>query len=304
MTRTAFLGTPAAAIPTLRALNDIVDIVAVLTQPDRARGRSSRLVPPPVKEAAGALGLPVHQPTSRAELSGLLSDLAPLDLGVVVAFGRILTPEMLATSNRGFLNVHFSLLPRWRGAAPVERAIMAGDTMTGVTIIRLDEGLDTGPVLTAQAVDIGLDEVAGELTGRLARMGAKLLTAVVADYVSGSLTPITQAIEGMTYAEKLRSEDRLLTEAMSVAEFVNKVRGLAPSPGAIIDFDGRPHKVLKAVPHQGPVDPGRWQGTPRQLLLGLESGAVEVLVLQPPGKRPMAGAEWLRGRKVSSGRIG
>ncbi|HSM44083.1 MAG TPA: methionyl-tRNA formyltransferase, partial [Acidimicrobiia bacterium] len=179
MARVVFLGTPGAAVPTLETLIAEHEVGLVVTQPDRPQGRSSKPVPPPVKVSASAHDIGVAQPQTREELARVIGHHAPFDVGIVVAYGRILRPEVLELPGNGMLNVHFSLLPRWRGAAPVARALMAGDEMTGVTIIKLDEGLDTGPVLTAQAIDISKSDNAGELTDRLARLGARLVANVL-----------------------------------------------------------------------------------------------------------------------------
>lgn len=208
MARVAFLGTPQAATPTLEALADTHDVVLAVTQPDRPKGRSKRPQPPPVKNVAGRLGIPLSQPRNRGEIEAALGEAGPLDLAVVVAYGRILTPVALGIPAHGILNVHFSLLPRWRGAAPVARALMAGDAMTGVTIMKLDEGLDTGPILTAQAVDIADGENAGHLTDRLAEVGARLLVDSVDGYLSGEIQPLPQSDDGVTYAAKIEPHDR------------------------------------------------------------------------------------------------
>lgn len=304
MNRIVFMGTPFAAIPTLELLAESHDIGLVVTQPDRPRGRSKRLVPTPVKEAAEARSLPVAQPTSRRELRMALEDQAPYDVGVVVAYGRILPPEALSIPRHGFLNVHFSLLPRWRGAAPVERALIVGDVMTGVTIIRIDEGLDTGPVLTAQAIDIPAEDDAGKLTARLATVGARLLGSVLGDYVLDLVEPVEQSSEGVTYADKITADDRPLEGAASVVDFVNRVRGLAPSPAATLDIDGEHHKVLVAAPHEGSPEPGTWEAHEGVPVVGLEDGGVALVELQPPGKRPQTGEDWLRGRRRAKGRVG
>ncbi len=304
MTRIAFLGTPLAAIPTLEVLTEAHDVGLVLTQPDRPRGRSRRPMPPPVKEEAEARSLPVAQPDSGEELREALENTAPYDVGVVVAYGRILRPEVLDIPDHGFLNVHFSLLPRWRGAAPVERALMADDEMTGVTIIRLDEGLDTGPVLTAQAIDIPAGDDAGSLTTRLAVIGARLLGAVLEDYVEGTIQPVDQSSDGVTYADKITSEDRPLEQAGSVIEFVNRVRGLAPDPAATLDMDGDRHKVLLAAPHSAAPAPGTWEAHGGVPVVGVEDGGVALLELQPPGRRPQSGEDWLRGRRREAGTTG
>lgn len=303
MTRVVFLGTPDAAVPTLRALADRFEVIGVITQPDRPKGRSGTPSPPPVKEEARRLGLSLAQPDSRAELVEVLEGLSPIDVGVVVAYGRILPPQALAAPDHGMLNVHFSLLPRWRGAAPVNRAILAGDEMTGVTIIGLDEGLDTGPVLTAQAVDIQADETAGDLTQRLARLGASLLVGNLDAYLAGDLPLTQQSDEGLEYADKLEGHDRPLRLESSAAEAVNRVRALAPSPGATLQIDGNPHKVMKAMVSPEQVEPGTWKEVSGRLVIGLQSESLELVEIQPPGKKPMSGEAWLRGRQESSGSV-
>ena len=171
--RAVFYGTPAVAIPSLRALAGIADVLLVTTRPDKPRGRSGRLQPPPVKEEALAMGLPVAQPVRAVHGLEQLAALEP-DVAVVVAYGQILPADLLAVPRRGFLNVHFSLLPRWRGGSPVVRAILAGDELAGVTLMVLDAGMDTGPVLAVRPTRVGLEESAGELAGRLAAVGAAI----------------------------------------------------------------------------------------------------------------------------------
>jgi methionyl-tRNA formyltransferase len=223
---------------------------------------------------------------------------------VVVAFGRILAPDSLAVPARGMLNVHFSLLPRWRGAAPVARALMAGDPMTGVTIIRLDEGLDTGPVLTAQAVDIDGDEVAGELTARLSRLGARLLSDVLPSYTSGDLEPVAQSDVGLTYADKIDPGERSIRLDGPKLGEINRVRALSPEPGATLLIDGAPHQVLRARSHPATPEPGTWIAVDGVPVAGLGDGGMELIEILPPGKRPMPGQEWLRGLRRESGRVG
>ncbi len=304
MSRIVFLGTPEAAVPTLDALSDGHDVGLVVTQPDRPKGRSGRPTPPKIKEFAISTGLTVVQPGSAEALSGALQSHGPFDIGVVVAYGRILRSDVLAMPRQGMINVHFSLLPRWRGAAPVARALMAGDTMTGVTIIKLDEGLDTGPVLTAQALDIDLEVDLGTLTERLAKMGAGLLIRVLPEFLDGVLRPVEQSDDGMTYAAKITSEDRSLSVEATPEVFLNHVRGLSPRPGAIIDIDGRPHKILQATTSSRHVKAGSWVSTDGAVVIGVKGGAVEVVLLQPPGKTPQLGPDWARGRRVNTGRVG
>lgn len=301
MIRIVFLGTPGAAIHTLETLAQDFEVGLVITRPDRPRGRSLRLEPSPVKVRAEDLGLAVRQPVASGDLEGLLTDEGPFDLGVVVAYGMILEPEALAVPSHGMLNVHFSLLPRWRGAAPVARALMAGDPMSGVTIISLDEGLDTGPVLTAQAVDIKKEETAGELTERLSALGAGLLRNVLPVYLKGDLAPVAQVDEGATYASKLIASDRPLRPTMSSVETINKVRALSPTPGATIDIAGMTHKVLRARPHPHHLGPGSLEVVEGLPVIGIADGGVELVEVQPPGKRAMPGADWARGRHDRAG---
>lgn len=304
MTRIVFLGTPEAALPSLEILAAQFDVGLVITQPDRPRGRSGSPQPPPIKVRAEELGIPVAQPARRPEIASAISDAGDFDVGVVVAYGRILDPDVLALPEAGLINVHFSLLPRWRGAAPVQRALMAGDSMTGVTIIKLDEGLDTGPVLTAQAVDIESGESAGRLTMRLARLGARLVSTVIPGYLAGAIEPVPQSNDGASYAPRIGSEDRALDLSATPTKAVAQVRGLAPDPGATLDIDGEPYKVLEAREADWAPEPGTWAVHGGVPVVAIGDGAVELLELQPPGKRPLPGADWVRGRRRSRGTVG
>ena len=301
MTRIVFLGTPGAAVPTLDTLARDHEVGLVVTRPDRPQGRSLRVKPSPVKMRATELGLGVRQPSSSAELDAALTEEGPFDLGVVVAFGMLLRQRALAAPTQGMLNLHFSLLPRWRGAAPVARALMAGDSMSGVSIIKLDEGLDTGPVLTAQAVDIKKGETAGELTERLALLGANLLHNALPRYVSGDLVPVPQVDEGATYASKLGADDRPLRPTMAQLDAVNRVRALSPAPGATIELDGELLKVIRAHPHPHRTTPGELEIVAGSPVLGVADGGVELVEVQPSGKQAMPGPDWARGRHGRAG---
>jgi methionyl-tRNA formyltransferase len=302
MTRIVFFGTPEQAVPTLEILAGAHDVGLVVTQPDRPRGRSGTPQAPPVKETARRLGIPVAQPGTRAELLKLGPK--DFDLGIVVAYGRLLPPEVFDRPRYGSLNVHFSLLPRWRGAAPVARALMAGDEITGVTIIRLDEGLDTGPVLTAQAVDILPEEDTGGLTSRLADLGARLIARVIPAYLDGSVEPIPQVDEGMTLALKLGPDDRRLDDDSDVETFIGRVRGLAPSPGAVLTIDGEPTKILRARRGGQTPDPGFWHAPQGRPVVSVGGEGVTLLELQSPGRRPQPAEDWVRGRHRVSGVVG
>lgn len=303
MARVVFLGTPQAAVPTLEVLAADHDVGLVITQPDRPRGRSGTPQPPPVKEKARAHGVEVSQPATSGDIALVMREAGPFDVGVVVAYGRILRPEVLALAAHGLLNVHFSLLPRWRGAAPVARALMAGDKMTGVTIIKLDEGLDTGPVLTAQAVDILPDDDAGALTDRLAHLGARLLSETLPGYLAGDLKPVPQTDEGLVYADKVEKEERPIDPDTAAPAVVAKVRGLAPEPAATLKIDGETHKILSARLYDTEVEEGHWSVVDGVPVVGFPGGVVELVTLQPPGKKAMSGADWARGRRSGQGAV-
>lgn len=183
------------------------------------------------------------------------------------------------------------------------RALMAGDTMTGVTIMRMDQGLDTGPVLTAQAIDIPETDDAGALTGRLARLGARLLVDVLPRYLSGELQPVPQSDEGLTYAEKIGSEDRPIAPDADAASVVAKVRALAPSPAATLVIDDEPHKIYETRLTDFPVEPGNWVAIEGRPVAGFRDGAVELITLQPPGRNPQSGADWVNGRHSDQGLV-
>jgi methionyl-tRNA formyltransferase len=303
MARLVFMGTPEAAVPTLEAISKHHQVALVVTQPDRPKGRSKRPVAPPVKEAALEYDLPVAQPEDQPGLENAVSDAGPFDLGVVVAYGRILRPGVLRLPANGLLNVHFSLLPRWRGAAPVARALMSGDPMTGVTIMKMDEGLDTGPVLNAQAIDIGPMETSGELTGRLAALGARLLFESITPYLTGELVPERQVDEGATYADKIEAVDRPINPADALESVLNQVRALSPAPAATLGIDGQAHKILRARQSEKRPAQGTWQLLEDVPVVGLSDGGMEILALQPPGRNVVEGVEWARGRRDSGGVI-
>ncbi|MGI8684840.1 MAG: methionyl-tRNA formyltransferase [Acidimicrobiales bacterium] len=274
--RLVFLGSPEAAVPPLRALVEAGhDVALVVTQPDRRRGRGAALLPTPVKAAALELGLPV---TDRVD--DVLD--AGADLGVVVAYGRLVKPHVLDALP--MVNVHFSLLPRWRGAAPVERAILAGDTETGVCLMGLEVGLDTGPVYRRARLDIGEDETAGELRGRLVELGTGLLVDALATGL-GDGEPQTGE---PTYAAKLDPEELCLDWSKPADELERIVR----VGRAWTTFRGRRLKVLRACAHRVG---GKGLGAPTG------AGTLELNEVQPEGRAPMAAAEWARGVRWQEG---
>jgi methionyl-tRNA formyltransferase len=294
--RAAFLGTPSPAIPSLAALADVADVAVVVTRPDKPQGRSGRPSPPPVKTAAREWGFPIEQPTSSAELRAVLEPL-DLDVAVVVAYGRILPADVLAVARFGFVNVHFSRLPRWRGAAPVERAILEGDPVTGVSLMRLDEGLDTGPVISVIETPISDDETGGSLTARLAHLGARLLDDSLPAYLAGSLQPADQLDAGATHASVLKKEEAQITPATPAARAERMIRAFHPRPGAWCLVEGDRLKILAAAVDGADLPPGRIEirdGAPH---LGLPGGSLLLSTVQPAGRQVQPASEWMNGRR-------
>jgi methionyl-tRNA formyltransferase len=295
-----FLGTPAASIPSLRALAKVTDLRLVVTRPDKPRGRSGRARPSPVKEAAASLGIRVAEPAGRIELEETLAGIVPVDVGVVAAFGVILSPIALALPAYGFLNIHFSLLPRWRGAAPVERAILSGDEATGVSLMVMDEGLDTGPVVASEVIPIGATETSGELTARLADLGAQLLTRHLDDFIRDRLSPIPQPAAGVTYAARITTEEANLSATWPSDTLLRSVRAFSPRPGA--RFGDGTLKVWRATATDLDEDaPGRLFVEGGLLCLGTGDRPIALREVQPAGGRKMDGAAWARGRRGELG---
>ncbi len=302
------MGTPEFALPTLEQLAEHYAVVGVVTQPDRPAGRGRRLVMPPVKELAVAEGIPVFQPgrLRDAEAIERVRAWAP-DVIVVAAFGQILPPAVLESAPFGVLNVHPSLLPRWRGAAPIQGALLAGDAVTGVTIMKMDEGLDTGPILAARETPIGRGETAGQLETRLAHLGAELLLEVLPAYLGGSLKPRPQPEEGVTVTRRIRKEQAQIDWAHSAEAVHRQIRAFAPDPGAYTFWNGTRVKVLAAQPVHPAVAP---QGEPGLVFLwkaqpAVVTGAGHLILaqLQMAGKRPMDGGAFVRGRQELVGTV-
>jgi methionyl-tRNA formyltransferase len=293
-----FLGTPAAAVPSLAALSDVADVDLVVTRPDSESGRGGRITRSPVKDAAHEFGFAVTQPEGKEELYDILSN-GGFDLGVIVAFGVVLTPAMLAVVDAGILNVHFSLLPRWRGAAPVERAIAAGDDTTGVTLMRIDAGLDTGPVLGEIATPIGPNETGGSLTARLSFLGASLIDETVPEYLSGRRRPVPQIASGATYATPLAKRDAQLDPTWSAVDAERAVRGYTPRPGAWLDTpEGRLqiHGAHVSI-EDGKGEPGTILAAGDRTLATFTGGALELTSVQPESKKQMTAGAWMKGRR-------
>ena len=301
------MGTPEFAVPVLEALADAHRVVGVVTQPDRPAGRGRRLAPSPVKQVALEHGLMLSQPHSlrTPEAVAQLSAWRP-EVIVVAAFGQILPQDVLDIPPHGCLNVHGSLLPRWRGAAPVTAAILAGDEVTGVTIMQMDAGLDTGPVLAQREELIAPDDTQATLEKRLARLGAELLVETLVAYLAGSLLPRSQSDEGATYAGQLRKEDGWLDWSRPAVELDRRVRAFTPWPGAFTMWRGRRLKVLRAVPlpaWRGGVSPGTVVALAGGVVVATGEGALRLEEVQLAGKRPMDIGAFLRGQRDFVGSV-
>jgi methionyl-tRNA formyltransferase len=303
--RLAFMGTPDFAVPILAALVEAGhEIAAVYCQPPRPSGRGHRTQPSPVQEFAASRGLPVRHPVSlrTAEAQGEFAALA-LDAAVVAAYGLILPPPILAAPRLGCINVHASLLPRWRGAAPIQRAILAGDAVTGVTIMQMDEGLDTGAMLLAESVPIGPKTTAGALHDTLAALGSRLVVEPLAGLAAGTLRPRPQPEAGVTYAAKLRRDEGRLDWRRPAIELERAVRALNPWPGTWFEIAGERIKILAAdlVPESSGAAPGTVLGD--RLAIACAEGALRPTLLQRAGRGAVDLEAFLRGFPVSAGEI-
>ena len=300
--RLVFMGTPAFAVPVLEALVAAGhEIVRVYTQPARPAGRGRAPRSSAVALAAGRLELPVAAPERfRGLVVEEFAALAP-DAAVVVAYGQILPAAALEVPRLGCLNLHASLLPRWRGAAPIQRAIMAGDTETGVCAMRMEAGLDTGPVLACRRTPIGPEDTAGTLHDRLAALGAPLMVAALAGLADASLTPVPQSAEGVTHAAKIDKAETRVDWTRPAAEVSAHIRGLSPVPGAWCEMLGHRVKLLMAGPAEGEGPPGTLLDD--RLTVACGSGAVRLLRLQRGGRAPSDAGEFLRGFAVPAGTV-
>jgi methionyl-tRNA formyltransferase len=301
--RTLFFGSGSVALPALNRLleSGLVEIDSVVTAPPRPAGRKGVLTPTPVADLATERGLPVRTPRTLRD-EAVLAGLRAVAAGLIVLadYGRIIPGAILEMPRHGALNIHPSLLPRHRGAAPVVGTILAGDTVGGVTVMRMDEGLDTGPIVAQRAVPLDGTEVAPELEARLALMGADLLVDVLPGWLEGSVGATAQPSEGATLTRLLRREDGRLDPAKSAAELEREVRAYQPWPGSFLEHDGARLKVWAAsVLGQGiSVEPGVVILTEGTLGLGTVDGVLRLDEVQPAGKRRMSGAEYRRGRRL------
>ncbi len=303
-----FMGTPHFAVPTLvEIIAQGHDVVAAYTQPPRPAGRGMAEQPSPVHQKARDFGIPLVMPkTLKVPKAAELFVSHGADVAVVVAYGLILPKPILEAPREGCLNLHASLLPRWRGAAPIQRAIMAGDKETGVTVMRMEEGLDTGPACLAERTLIGSDENAGTLHDRLARLGADLMARALAALEREALACSPQSDEGVTYATKISKNESRIDWRLPAAALHNRIRGLSPFPGAWCEMplDGAPErvKVLSARPEQGTAAPGTILSL-SPLIVACGEGALRLLELQRAGRKPAAAGEFLRGARVRAGTV-
>lgn len=309
--RLAFAGTPEVALPSLEALlSSEHEVVAVITRPDARAGRGRGLLPSPVRVRAEEAGLEVLTPArpSEPEFQERLRELAP-DACPVVAYGALVPPPALAIPRLGWVNLHFSLLPAWRGAAPVQHAIMAGDEVTGACTFLLEPGLDTGPVFGVMTETIRPRDTAGELLSRLAQAGAGLLVATMDGLADGSLTPVPQATNGVSLAPKIEVDDARVRWTNPALAVDRQIRGCTPSPGAWTAFRGERVKLGPLAPADAPdapsadsppLVPGELRVTKRAVLVGTGSAPVVLGQVQAHGKKSMPAPDWARGVRIQS----
>jgi methionyl-tRNA formyltransferase len=303
--RLLFAGTPEVAVPSLRALlGSSHEVVAVLTRPDAAAGRGRRLVPSPVADVAIAEGIEVLRPSRPRDPDFLtrLAELAP-DAAPIVAYGGLIPPAALAVPPHGWVNLHFSLLPAWRGAAPVQHAIMAGDAVTGACTFRLEEGLDTGPVLGVVTEPIRPTDTAGDLLVRLAESGAELLVRTLDGLAAGALAAVPQPGDGVSLAPKLTVEDAHVVWGDPAMRVDRLVRGCTPAPGAWSTFRDERVKLGPVRPDPAVADlaPGELRAAKQDVWVGTATHAVRLGNVQAQGKRMMPAGDWARGLRVQAG---
>jgi methionyl-tRNA formyltransferase len=301
------MGTPEFAVPCLQALIETQEVVGVVTQPDRPAGRGNQLRPSPVKVIAEAAGLPVYQPKSlrKEEAAEPLRDWGP-DIIVVAAFGQILRPHVLYLPPRGSLNVHASLLPRWRGASPIQHALLAGDAETGITLMRMDAGLDTGPMYVQESLVIDPRETAATLHDRLATLGAEMLRRHLDDIMAGRILPTPQPEAGSTYAPMIHKEAGAIDWQQDVVALDRLIRAMTPWPGAYTWWNGEPFKIARARPAAGELPagpPGLVARAGGQIVVLAADGGVVLEEVQPSGKRAMSPEDFARGHPAWVGSV-
>ena len=307
--RLLFAGTPEVALPSLEALiaSPHHVVVGVLTRPEAPAGRGRQLSPGPVQQRAGAAGIPVLTPSALRgpEVLAALRELS-FDCAAVVAYGALLPAELLAIPERGWVNLHFSLLPAWRGAAPVQHAVLHGDEITGATTFRIAEGLDDGPVFGTLTEAIGPRDTAGDLLGRLADAGAGLLLATLDGIADGSLVAVPQSTDGVSRAPRLTSDDGRVRWGHPAAAVDRRVRACTPAPGAWTTLPGGSRLKLGPVlprPDVADLAPAEARITRREVLVGTGTHAVQLGQMAPAGRRMMSASDWARGARLDDGAL-
>ncbi len=300
-----YMGTPEFAVKPLRSLVDAGhEVAGVVTRADKPSGRGRVITPPPVKLAAAGMGFTVYQP-KRVREQEFIQALRGLDLDAVVvaAYGQILPKEILSLPRRGCINVHASLLPRYRGAAPINWAIIKGDEATGITIMQMDEGMDTGAILLQEAIHIDPLDTAGTLTEKLSELGARLITQALRLIVSGGIAPREQDHSKATAAPMLKKEDGLIEWRLTANDIHNRVRGLSPWPGAYGFVDGKLIKIMETRVIPGRGEPGMiYTDGQEELKAGTGNGMLRITRLQAEGRKPVTAGEFLRGHRGISGK--
>lgn len=297
MAKIVFMGTPDFSVPILQQLIQQHDVIGVVTQPDRPAGRNRQMQLSPVKQAAIEAGIPVLQPEKirRAESIAELKQWQP-DAYVVAAFGQILPQAVLGIPSFGSINVHASLLPRWRGAAPIQAVIRAGDAETGVTIMKMDAGLDTGPMLTKRVIPIAADETGASLHDKLSALGAELLIDTLPGYFSGAILPQPQPEEGVTFAPSIKKEEGLIDWLQEAVVIERLVRAFTPWPGTYTTFKGEQLKIHGGKIVSGSAEPGQVVQTREGISVGTGAGLFALDRVQLAGRRAMPITEFIRGQ--------
>jgi methionyl-tRNA formyltransferase len=306
--RAVFFGTPQIAVPALHALTQVAEVVAVVCQPDRPSGRGLKVASPPVKEAATELGLDVHQPTKvrTGELATWLRE-KHADVALVMAYGRILPGDVLGAARRGAMNLHASLLPKYRGAAPINWAIVRGEAETGVSLMQMDEGLDTGPVYSRHVLPIMATETAGSLAERIATLAASVVHSDLTAAVEGRLQAEPQDEMLASHAPLIEREHLRIDWGRPSLDIARLIRGMSPRPGAFTLLGDKTLRVLDARPEAGPMPPGAGPGTlsvlGKRVLAATGSGPLELLVAQVEGKKALPAADLINGRVLVEGAV-
>lgn len=304
MTRAVFMGTPAFAVPILKVLCDTTSVIAVYTQPDRPSGRGRKIEMSPVKQQALASGLPVRQPKSLRPVNAIeaLRQLAP-DLIVVAAYGLILPQAVLDIPHHGCINVHASLLPKYRGASPIAFAILSGDAETGVTLMQMEAGLDTGPIIAQHSLPIGAEDTTEALEAKLAVLGAALLRDTLPAWLEGRITVKPQDDAAATATRLIRKEDGVIDWSLPALQIARQVKAYTPWPGAVTHWNGEALRIVRAAASPVRAAPGRVVVLEHGVYVGTGDGSLRLDVVLPAGKRAMPAADFLRGRRDFEGAL-